>query len=175
MQAKDTDIIAIINIIRSKGDHSAEDLLQLKRYGVKHGFGFENEAVPEHVNKKDLRFNAYIKILMATSNSESKKGYQTEKILDFYEHKSDRLQGVKEGDVIEKDCKRSLHEFHKDEGKLKEEQRDLELQLKAFFKVIQDKSYYQGLNSVMSVLKVYFDEPKQSLQIFEGLIKNHLS
>lgn len=71
MEAKDTDIIAIINIIRSKGDQSAEDLLQLKRYGVKHGFGFENVAVPEHVNKKDLRFKAYGLILSASSSHHS--------------------------------------------------------------------------------------------------------
>ena len=175
MEPRDADIIEIIDC---QGDPSAEDLLQLKRYGVKKGFGFDDVAVKEGKNKKDLRFNAYIKILTKTSNSEQKKRSKADLIFSEYEkHRDNNISPlqVKEGDVIEKDCKRSLFEYHKENGKLLEEQKDLELQLKAFFKIIEDKSYYQGLNSVMSVLKVSFDKPKQSLEIFEGLIKNHLS
>ena len=175
METRDCDIL---QIIQRQGDLSAEDLLRLKRYGVEKGFDFQNVDMPESSNKKDLRFNAYIKILMKTPNSDSKKGYQTDKILTLYQSNketSSGLQEVREGDVIEKDCKRSLFQYHKEEIKLKEEQKDLELRLKSFFKIIKDKSYYQGLNSVMSVLKVYFEDPKKSLQVFEGLIKNHLS
>lgn len=177
MQANvDLEDKKILDIICSSGDISPEDLIQLKRYGVQKGFEFKNFELQNKEKKNDLRFNAYFKILVK-SNSVENKGYQTDRIIHEYnsnKEKDTNPEQVKEGDVIEKDCKRSLFQYHTDDN-LKKEQKDLELRLKAFFKVIQDKSYYQGLNSVMSVLQVSFDDPKKSLQIFEGLIKNHLS
>ena len=177
MQANvDLEDKKIMDIICSTGDPSSEDLNQLKRYGVQKGFEFKNQELQTGVKQSDLRFQAYFKILVKP-NSVENKGYQTDKIINLYnrnKEKNTNPEEVKEGDVIEKDCKRSLFQYHKDED-LRKEQIDLELRLKSFFKVIQDKSYYQGLNSVMSVLQVSFEDPKKSLQIFEGLIKNHLS
>jgi hypothetical protein len=54
----------VIEIIECAGDPSAEDLLLLKRYGVKKGFHFETASGRRNTSQKDLRFKAYELILL---------------------------------------------------------------------------------------------------------------
>ena len=46
--------------------------------------------------------------------------------------------------------------------------------LKSVFKSYDSYTYYQGLNTVMSVVQRATEDPKDSMIVFEGLVNNYM-
>lgn len=137
---------------------------KLREQGRKYGFGEQSE-----------RLKAYIRILFKVAdedinNIESKR---EEYLKAYSDNNSEVLDKVKEASTVVKDALRSQHAYFKEE-ELKQKQDELARLLKAYFLAYPDSAYYQGLNSVMSVLQREYSDPGQIMLIFEGILKDHL-